>query len=168
MLKWSHMKQPERRDCSYGCHMPHETVSVVRHSQGTWARSSVRCAIILTESNSTQRTTLVHLFECLGLVNPQDSHGMQGRGYLARSTISFGRESGRQFTGFGQETWTVPPSGGILWAQVHRDHSLHLGNARVPPVSPAIKVSEDGGDGRAASGRESGHPLVVTLTHRYL
>ncbi len=32
----------------------------------------------------------VHFFECLGLVNLQDRHGMQGRGCLARSTISFG------------------------------------------------------------------------------
>ncbi len=38
-------------------------------------------------------TTLVHFFECLGLVNLQDRHGMQGRGCLARSTISFGCES---------------------------------------------------------------------------
>ncbi len=49
-------------------------------------------------------TTLVHLFECLGLVNLQDSHGVQIRGCLARSTISFGRESSRQLTGFGRET----------------------------------------------------------------
>ncbi len=81
---------------------------------------------------------------------------MQGRGCLARSTISFGRESGCQLTGFGQETRTVPPSGGVSWAQVHHDRSLHLGNARVPPGSPAIEGSEDGGDGRAASGRERG------------
>ncbi len=36
-----------------------------------------------------------------------------------------------------------------LWAQVHRDRSLHLGNARVPPGSPAVEGSEDGGNGRA-------------------
>ncbi len=51
-------------------------------------------------------TTLVHLFECLGMVNLQDSHGVQGRGCLARSTISFSRESGCQPTGLGRETWT--------------------------------------------------------------
>ncbi len=62
--------------------------------------------------------TLVHLFECLGLVSVQDNHGVQGRGCLARSTISFGQESGRQLTGFGRETRTVPPSGGVLWTQV--------------------------------------------------
>ncbi len=50
--------------------------------------------------------------------------------------ISFGRESGRQLTGFGRETQMVSPSGGISWAQVHRDHSLHLGNARVPSCQP--------------------------------
>ncbi len=49
-------------------------------------------------------TILVHLFECLGLVNLQDSHGVQGKGCLAHSTISFGRERGRQLTGFGWET----------------------------------------------------------------
>ncbi len=56
-------------------------------------------------------TTLVHLFERLGLVNLQDSHGVQGGGCLARSTVSFGRESGCQLTGLGRETRTVPPSG---------------------------------------------------------
>ncbi len=78
-------------------------------------------------------------------MNLQDSHGVQGRGCLARSTISCGHESGRQLTGFGQETRTFPPSGGISWAQVHRDRSLHLGNARIPPGSPAIEGSEDRG-----------------------
>ncbi len=94
-------------------------------------------------------TTLVHLFERLGLVNLQDSHGVQGGGCLARSTVSFGRESGCQLTGLGRETWTVPPSGGVSWAQVHRDRSLHLGNARVPPGHSAVEGSEDGGGGRA-------------------
>ncbi len=93
-------------------------------------------------------TTLVHLFERLGLVNLQDSHGVQGGGCLARSEISFGHESGCQFTGFGRETRTVPPSGGVSWAQVHRDRSIHLGNPRVPPGSPAVEGSEDGGGGQ--------------------
>ncbi len=108
-------------------------------------------------------TTLVHLFERLGLVNLQDSHGVQGGGCLARSTVSFGRESGCQFTGLGRETRTVPPSGGVSWAQVHRDRSLHLGNARVPPGHSAVEGSEDGGGGRAASGRERGHPRTRQL-----
>ncbi len=108
-------------------------------------------------------TTLVHLFERLGLVNLQDSHGVQGGGCLAHSTVSFGRESGCQLTGLGRETRTVPPSGGISWAQVHRDRSLHLGNARVPPGYSAIEGSEDGGGGRAASGRERGHPRTRQL-----
>ncbi len=108
-------------------------------------------------------TTLVHLFERLGLVNLQDSHGVQGGGCLVRSTVSFGRESGCQITGLGRETRTVPPSGGVSWAQVHRDRSLHLGNARVPPGHSAIEGSEDGGGGRAASGRERGHPRTRQL-----
>ncbi len=48
-------------------------------------------------------TTLVLLFERLGLVNLQDSHGVQGGGCLARSAISFGRESGCQLTGLGRD-----------------------------------------------------------------
>ncbi len=62
----------------------------------------------------------------------QDSHGMQRRGGLAHSAVSFGRESGRQFTGFGRDTRTIPPSGGILQAQVHRNRTLHLGNVTYP------------------------------------
>ncbi len=62
----------------------------------------------------------------------QDSLGMQRRGGLARRTVSFGRESGRQFTGFGRETRTIPPSGGVLQAQVHCNRTLHLGNVNVP------------------------------------
>ncbi len=88
---------------------------------------------------------------------------MQGGGCLARSAMSFGRESGCQLTGFGRETRTVPPSGGVSWAQVHRDRSLHLGNARVPPGHSAVEGSEDGGGGRAASGCERGHPRLRQL-----
>ncbi len=88
---------------------------------------------------------------------------MQGGGCLARSTVSFGRESGCQLTGLGRETRTVPPSGGVSWAQVHRDRSLHLGNSRVPPGHSAVEGSEDGGGGRAASGRERGHPRTRQL-----
>ncbi len=89
--------------------------------------------------------------------------GGQGGGCLARSTVSFGRESGCQLTGLGRETRTVPPSGGVSWAKVHRDRSLHLGNARVPPGHSAVEGSEDGGGGRAASGRERGHPRTRQL-----
>ncbi len=108
-------------------------------------------------------STLVHLFERLGLVNLQDSYGVQGGGCLARSTVSFGLESGCQLTGLGRETRTVPPSGSVSWAQVHRDRSLHLGNARVPPGHSALEGSEDGGGGRAVSGRERGHPRTRQL-----
>ncbi len=120
-----------------------------------------RCAQLLHQPRVG--TTLVHLFERLGLVNLQDSHGVQGGGCLARSTVSFGRESGCQLTGLGRETRTVPPSGGVSWAQVHRNRSLHLGNARVPPGHSAIEGSEDGGGGRTASGRERGHPRTRQL-----
>ncbi len=85
-------------------------------------------------------TTLVHLFERLGLVNLQDSHGVQGGDCLARSTVSFGRESGCQLKGLGRETRTVLPSGGVSWAQVHRDRYLHLENSHVPLATPPSRV----------------------------
>ncbi len=66
-------------------------------------------------------------------------------------------------TGFGWEMRTIPPNGGVSWAQEHRDCSLHLGNAHVPPGSPAVGGSEDRGDGRATSGRERGHPRLRQL-----
>ncbi len=42
MLKWSHMKQSERRDCSCGCHMPQEPLKLfqwyhIPASEGTQA-----------------------------------------------------------------------------------------------------------------------------------
>ncbi len=49
---------------------------------------------------------------------------MLGRGCLARSTISFGRESCYQLIGFGWEMQTITLSGGVSRAQVHRDRSL--------------------------------------------
>ncbi len=52
-------------------------------------------------------------------------------------------------------SWLLAALGG---GQVHRDGSLHLGNARVSPGHSAVEGSEDGGGGRAASGRERGHP----------
>ncbi len=51
----------------------------------------------------------------------------------------------------------------FLWAQVHRDRSLHPGNARVPPGHSAFEGSEDGGGGQGASGRERGHPRLRQL-----
>ncbi len=66
---------------------------------------------------------------------------MQRRGGLARCTVSFGRESGRQSTGFGRETRTIPPSGGVLQAQVHCNRTLHLGNVNVPRSRPASRVA---------------------------
>ncbi len=81
---------------------------------------------------------------------------MQHRGGLARSTVSLCCERGRQFTGFGREMRTIPPSGGVLQAQVHCNRTLHLGNVKVPPSHPAIEGSEDGGGRRAASGRKKG------------
>ncbi len=135
---------------------------------GRWDASRKRAlstSFISASLNHQPRvgTTLVHLFERLGLVNLQDSYGVQGGGCLASSAISFGRESSCQLTGLGRETRTVPPSGGVSWAQVHRDRSLHLGNARVPPGHSAVEGSEDGGGGRAASGRERGHPRLRQL-----
>ncbi len=39
---------------------------------------------------------------------------------------------------------TIPPSGGVLWAQVHHIRTLCLGNAHITPSRPVIKGSEDG------------------------
>ncbi len=66
----------------------------------------------------------------LGLVYLQDSHGMQDRGCLACTTISFGRERSVSLQALDGRQGTIPPSGGVSQAQVHRDRSLRLGNAR--------------------------------------
>ncbi len=71
VLKWSHVKQSERRDCSCGCHMPQgasEIVSVVPHSC-LWRNSGSSALLghvppwgvpfILTESNSTPRKDIL-------------------------------------------------------------------------------------------------------------
>ncbi len=68
------------------------------------ARRAKSVAVRSSCINPGKGTTLVHLFERLGLVNLQDSHGVQGGGCLAHSTVSFGRESGCQLTGLGRES----------------------------------------------------------------
>ncbi len=92
---------------------------------------------------------------------------MQSRDGLARSTISFGRESGCQLTDFGREMRTIPPSGDVLQAQVHRNRTLHLGNVNVPPSRTAIEGSEDGGGRRATSGHKKG-PSTTSSAPRAL
>ena len=92
---------------------------------------------------------------------------MQGRGSLARSTVSLGSESGRQLTGLGQETQTIPPSGGVLRTQVHRNRTLLLGNVDAPPSCPTIEGSEDGGRKRAASGHKKGPSTTTSLPHAH-
>ncbi len=59
---------------------------------------------------------------------------------LARSTVSFGHESGCRFTGLGRETRTVPPVAAFRGAQVHRNRSLYLGNAAYPLATPPSRV----------------------------
>ncbi len=78
--------------------------------------------------------------ERLGLVNLQDSHGVQGGGCLARSTVSFGHESGCQLTGLGRETRTVPPSGGVSWAQVPATALSTWGMPAYPLATPPSRV----------------------------
>ncbi len=90
------------------------------HRRRSWTTSvdiafTRDCAVMRGQSTSavpasTSGWYYPRAFKCLGLVYLQDSHGMQRRGGLARSTVSFGRENGRQFTGFGWETRTIPPS----------------------------------------------------------
>ncbi len=72
-----------------------------------------------------------------------------------------------QFTGFGRETRTIPPSGAVLQAQVHCNRTLHLGNVNVPPSRPAIEGSEDGGGKGDASGRKKG-PYTTSSAPRAL
>lgn len=72
--------------------------------------------------------------------------------------------SHHQLTGFGWDTRMIPPSCGILWAQVHRNRTLHLGNVNVPPCHPAIEGSEDGGGRQAAFGRKGAvHDFIIYL-----
>ncbi len=86
---------------------------------------------------------------CLSaLADLQDSHGMQGRGGLVHSTVSFGGESRCQLTGFGWETRMIPPSGGVLRAQV--DLSTY---PLAAPPSMIVRMEE-------ADEKGSGHDFV--------
>ncbi len=69
-------------------------------------------------------------------------------------------ESSCQLTGFGRETRTVPLNGGVWRAQVHRDRSLHLGNARVPPPTRVVRTEET--DKRLMAGKGAIHNFVST------
>lgn len=80
---------------------------------------------------------------------------------LAHSTVSFSSYSHQQITDFGQETWTIPPSGRVLRAQVHHNCSLHFGNVDAPPSHPAIEGRDDRRRKQVASvhfALASGHP----------
>ncbi len=108
-------------------------------------------------------TTLVHLFERLGLVNLQDSHGVQARLPGPQHCKLWPRERLSAY-----RPWTGDADGSSKWRRfvgtsAPRPLSLHLGNARVRPGHSAIEGSEDGGGGRAASGRERGHPRTRQL-----
>ncbi len=87
---------------------------------------------------------------------------MQGGGCLARSTVSFGRKSGCQFTGLGQKTRTVPPSGGVSWAQVATPPSrvvrMEEADERLLAVKGAIHdfVSSSCTSGKKGTGVERG------------
>ncbi len=101
---------------------------------------------------------------------------MQGGGCLARSTISFGRESGCQLTGLGRETRTVPPSGGVLWAQVHRDRSPRNqssscegsglgGLVTSSPMLTAARVSMAVSSGSGVSGKSCSYAHNRRMSH---
>ncbi len=76
MLKWSHMKQPEQRDCSCGCHMPQEPLKLfqwyhitasegtqaVQHYLGTLVKRGVPS---YSPSNSTPRKEIICTGETL-------------------------------------------------------------------------------------------------------
>ncbi len=91
---------------------------------------------------------------CLSaLADLQDSHGMQGRGGLVHSTVSFGGEMRCQLIGFGWETRMIPPSGGILRAQV----VLSTYPLAAPP-SMIVRMEE--ADERLLAEKGSGHDFV--------
>ncbi len=82
---------------------------------------------------------------------------MQGRGCQSRRTISFGRESGCQLTGFGRETQTVPPNGGISWAQVHRNR-IRASMAVSSGSGAAVVTTPEGGSPTSPSSSEDVNP----------
>ncbi len=68
------MKQPEWHDSNYGCHMPQEPLKLfqwylplkeLRQFSTAWACSSVKRAVIPTESNSTPRKEILCTGESL-------------------------------------------------------------------------------------------------------
>lgn len=67
------------------------------------------------------RTTLVQLFESFCLMDLQDDPGMHGVGGLSSSGVSLSSQSCHRLTHLGQEARTIPPGGGTLRAQVHRN-----------------------------------------------
>ncbi len=86
---------------------------------------------------------------------------MQGRGCLARSTISFGCESSRQLTGFGRETQTIPPSGGVLRGLVTSSPMLTAARASMAVSSgsgAAVATTPEGGSPAEPSSSEDVSP----------
>ncbi len=110
-----------------------------------------------------QQDLLLVLPELASRLTVGNAYLRKAQGQLCASASVPRGPSVREKYSWQWEDSRVPPSGGISWAQVHRDRSLHRGNARLPPGHSAVEGSEDGGGGRAASGRERGHPRLHQL-----
>ncbi len=79
------------------------------------------------------RTALVKLLQCLGLVGWQEGHGMQGRGGLSNSSVSFSRLKRTITHKPGQEVWITPPGDSAPRAKLHRNSALDWGGSPHTP-----------------------------------
>ncbi len=79
---------------------------------------------------------------------------MQGGSGLSSSTVSLGRQSGRELTGPGRKAWITPPGGSALRAELHCNGALNWGDLHIPLGRPTVEGGEDGGGTRPVSGRK--------------
>ncbi len=79
---------------------------------------------------------------------------MQGGSGLSSSTVSLGRQSGRELTGPGRKAWITPPGGSALRAELHSNGALNWGDLHIPLGRPTVEGGEDGGGTRPVSGRK--------------
>ncbi len=88
---------------------------------------------------------------------------MQGGSGLSSSTVSLGRQSGRELTGPGRKAWITPPGGSALRAKLHSNGALNWGDLHIPLGRPTVEGGEDGGSTRPVSGRKRCLPRLSHL-----